>query len=74
MYRQIDVVVMGSPLGLALVNIFVGFHEEKLFSHVPKPLTYFRYVDGTFAIFSHKVHSNMFLELNHLHLSLKFTF
>ena len=32
MYKQTDGVAMGSPLGPALANIFVGFYEEKLFS------------------------------------------
>ena len=50
-YRQIDVVAMGSPHGPALANIFVGHYEEKLFSEISKPGVYFRYVDGTFAIF-----------------------
>ena len=31
MYQQKDGVALGSPLGLALANIFVGFHEECLF-------------------------------------------
>ena len=28
MYRQIDEVAMGSPLGPVLANIFVGYHES----------------------------------------------
>ena len=30
MYKQLDGVAMGSPLGLALANIFVGFHKSRL--------------------------------------------
>ena len=30
-HRQIDGVAMGSPLGLSLANIFVGYHEALLF-------------------------------------------
>jgi len=52
MYRQIDGVAMGSPLGPALANIFVGHQEEKLFKVVNRPLAYFRYVDDTFAVFN----------------------
>ena len=31
MYKQLDRVAMGSPLGPALANIFVGFHEGRFF-------------------------------------------
>ena len=75
MYKQTDGVAMGSPLGLALPNIFVEYYEEKLFSQTQKPPTYFRYVDDTFAIFNHEAKADEFLiKLNCLHPSLKFTF
>ena len=75
MYKQTDGVAMGSPLGPALVNIFVGFYEEKLFSQKSKPSTYFRYVDDIFAMFRNEEESdNFFKQLNCLHPSLKFTF
>ena len=38
-YKQTDGVAMRSPLGPALANIFVGYHEEKLFSQTQKPPT-----------------------------------
>ena len=66
---------MGSPLGLALANIFVGYYEEKLFFQTQKTPTYFRYVDDTFAIFDHEAKADEFLtKLNCLHPSLRFTF
>ena len=66
---------MGSLLGLALANIFVGYYEEKLFSQTQKPPTYFRYVDDAFVIFDHEAEADEFLtKLNCLHPSLKFTF
>ena len=66
---------MGSPLGPTLANIFVEYYEEKVFSQMQKPPTYFRYVDDTFAIFDHKAKADEFLtKLNCLHLSLKWTF
>ena len=75
MYKQTDWVAMGSPLGPALANNFVEFYEEKLFSQISKPSTYFRYVDDTFVIFRNEEESeNFFKQLNCLHPSLKFTF
>ena len=66
---------MGSPLGPALANIFVGYYEEKLFSQMQKPPTYFRYVDNLFAIFDHVAEADELLtKLNCFHPSLKFTF
>ena len=52
---------MGSPIGPALANTFVGYYEEKLFSQTQKPPTYFRYVDDTFAIFDHEAAADEFL-------------
>ena len=73
MYKQTDGVAMGSPLGPALTNIFVGYYEEKLFSQTQKPPTYFRYVDDTFVIFDHEAKADKFLtKLNCLHPFLKF--
>ena len=75
MYKQTDGVAMGSPLGLALANIFIEYYEEKLFSQTQKLPTYFRYVDNTFAIFDHKAEEDEFqTKFNCLFLSLKFTF
>ena len=54
MNKQTDGVAMGSPLGPALANIFVGYYEEKLFSQRQKHPAYFRCVDDRFAIFDHE--------------------
>ena len=74
MYKQIDGVAMGSPLGPALANIFVGYQEEKLFIDNNQPLIYFRYVDDPFAMFEDEFNCNRFLkQLNSLYQSLTFT-
>ena len=74
MYKQLDSVAMCSPLGPALANIFVGFHESRLFDNTAKPGVYFRFVDDTFAIFGSELGCDHFQEkLNLLHPALKFT-
>ena len=75
MYQQKDGVAMGSPLGPALANIFVGFHEERLFNYHQKPGVYFRYVDDTYTIFKTEAECDIFLNhLNSLHPAHQFTF
>ena len=73
-YKQIDGVAMGSPLGPALANIFLGHYEEKLFADGNRPLYYRRYVDDTFVMFrSESEVSSFHSKLNKLHSALKFT-
>ena len=65
---------MGSPLGPALANVFVGFHESRLFDNTEKPGVYFRYVDDALVIFSSALDCNCFhAKLNLLHQVFKFT-
>ena len=74
MYRQIDGVAMGSPLGPILATIFVGYHEKSLLDKVSKPIVYFRYVDDIFACFSSEDECEEFAhQLNAMHQSLQFT-
>lgn len=40
MYRQVDGVAMGSPLGPTLANNFVSFQEKLLFDRFPEPMCY----------------------------------
>ena len=60
MHRQIDGVAMGSPLGPALANIFVGYYESKHFQTTSKPKLYYRYMDDTFVVFSNE--DDLFLD------------
>ena len=53
LYRQLDGVAMGSPLGPLLANIFMGKLEATQLSHQINSLTYYkRYVDDIFAVAS----------------------
>ena len=71
-YKQLDGLAMGSPFGPALANIFVGFHESRLFDSTVKPGVYFRYVDDTFVIFGSELDCDCFHEkLNLLNPVLK---
>ena len=54
-YIQIAGVAMGSPLDLALDNVFMCSFENKWLKHCPhslKPIFYRRYVDDIFVLFS----------------------
>ena len=65
---------MDSPLGPALANIFVGYHEEKLFSVITKLAVYFRFADDTLALFQNEKESKEYLiKLNGIHRSLEIT-
>ena len=73
MYRQIDGVAMGSPLGPVLANIFLGYCETMIAEHRWLEL-YRRFVDGTFSVFVGKEKALEFLDcLNGLHPALRFT-
>ena len=76
MFKQIGGVAMGSPLGPDLANIFVGYHESRLFQPTLHELLEWHkwYVDDSFGIFNEHRAANFFLDtLNNLHPSLKFT-
>ena len=76
-YKQIDGVAMGSPLGPTLANIFLCFCEQIWLDNCPvefKPVIYRRFVDDTFLLFRSKEHIEKFrLYLNCQHPNIKFT-
>ena len=73
MYRQIEGVAMGSPLGPLFTSIFVGFHEKKI-PAAKMPEMYERYVDDIFSHFQSRQASEEFgVLLNNLHPALRFT-
>ena len=75
LYRQIDGVAMGSPLGPSLANFFLGHLEKKLFCNIDiNPKLYVRYVDDVFAVFDKNVPFQSFLDhINNQHPNIKFT-
>ena len=73
LYKQVDGVAMGSPLGPVLANIFVGYLEHCI-PEENLPLLYNRFVDDSFAIFNNEGEAESFHnKLNSLHPNLKFT-
>ena len=76
-YKQIDGMAMGSPLGPVFANIFMNSLEEKYLSQCPieiKPKYYKRYVDDTFTVFENIHQAEEFLNyINTFHTNIKFT-
>ena len=75
-YKQVDGVAMGSPLGPSLANFFLGHLEEYKFFNVQNinPKLYVRYVDDIYAIFDKDVHfQSFFNHINNQHPNIKFT-
>ena len=77
-YKQTDVVVMGSPLGPTLANAFLCFHEQIWLNDYPedfKPVCYRRYVDDIFALFRSPDHLEKFTNyLNSKNKDFKLTY
>ena len=56
---QIDGVAMRSSLGPDLANIFVGYHESKLFQITFQPQLDYHYMDDTLVVFNNKDECNL---------------
>ena len=78
LYKQIDGVAMGSPLGPSLTNAFLCHYEKLWLDSCPpelNPAVYRRYVDDIFVMFKSKDHLLLFAKyMNTRHKNLKFTF
>ena len=75
-YDQTDGVAMGSPLGPALANLFMGYHENKWLNSEESStvLFYKRYVGDIFCLFKCETDADRFLTfLNRQHPNIKFT-
>ena len=75
-YKQINGVMMGSPLGPTVANFFMANLETKLFEETSQthPKLYLRYVDDIFAVFDDQQSCTQFLDtLNSQHPNIKFT-
>ena len=73
-YRQTDGVMMGSPLGPTLANLFLAHLERNWMNKEFSPVLYRRYVDDIFCIFKTESDAMKFFEfINQQHPNLRFT-
>ena len=77
LYEQVDGVVMGSPLGPTLTNVFLVHFETNWLQNCPSDFKlhyYRRYVDYIFVLFTSPEHLEAFLNfLNSRHANMLFT-
>ena len=77
LYKQVEGMAMGSPLGPTFANIFMCYLEEQLIEQCPaayKPTFYRRYVDDTFVLFRDQSHADLFLNfINGIHPNIRFS-
>ena len=78
LYKRIDGVAMGSPLGPTLANAFLCHYEKIWLNECPsqlKPVVYKHYVDNIFVLFKFKEYLKLFVKyMNSKHRNIKFTF
>ena len=77
LYKKIDGVAMGSPLGPTLANAFLCHYKKEWLGNCPshvKRMVYRRYVDDVFVLFSSKEHLQPFKDyMNKQYRCIKFT-
>ena len=74
-YDQIDGVSIGSPLGLILANLFMGYHERNWLQEfdIGEVLLYRHYVDEIFCMFRNEIDAEIFFKyLSSKHSNIKF--
>ena len=78
LYRQINGVGIGSPLGSTLANAFLRYYEKEWLDSCPiefKPKLYKRYVDDIFVMFRSRDHVKKFVDyMNTKHPNIRFAF
>ena len=74
-YRQVDGVAMGSPLGPVIANVFMVELEKTLVPQLEDTVSlWYRYVDDTFTFIKKGCVESVLERLNSFHPSIKFTF
>ena len=74
-YRQVNGVAMGSPLGPVLANVFMVELEKSLIPQLGDDIKlWYRYVDDTFTIIRKGKVEEVLASLNGFHESIKFTY
>ena len=74
-YRQVDGVAMGSPLGPVLANIFMAHLENNLVPSLSNVMSlWYRYVDDTITFIQDDKIDYVLEILNNFHPSIKFTY
>ena len=75
MYKQVDGVAMGSPLGPVLANIFMVHLETNLIPQMGDKLaSWGRYVDDTFTFVKANCINDIVEKLNGFHRDIQFTY
>ena len=74
-YRQVDGVAMGSPLGPVLANIFMVHLENCMVPSLSEVMSlWYRYVDDTFTFIQHDKIDHVIGIINNFHPDIKFTY
>ena len=74
-YRQVNGVAMGSPLGPVIANIFMVELEKKVIPTISDKVSlWYRYVDDTFTFVKKGEVDNVLRILDNFHNNIKFTF